>query len=60
MQLVAERHKRQVRLVALDLGTDTATPAGPRVLGIFAALAVLRTKYDPILSRPGRPPHAMA
>ncbi len=28
MQLVAELHERQVRFVALDLGIDTATPAG--------------------------------
>lgn len=42
MQLVAELHARQVRFVALDLGIDTATPAGRLVLGIFAALA----EYD--------------
>ncbi|MBT2559316.1 recombinase family protein [Hymenobacter sp. ISL-91] len=42
MQLVAELHERQVRFVALDLGIDTATPAGRLVLGIFAALA----EYD--------------
>jgi len=42
MQLVADLHVRQVRFVALDLGIDTATPAGRLVLGIFAALA----EYD--------------
>ena len=31
-----------MRFVALDLGIDTATPAGRLVLGIFAALA----EYD--------------
>lgn len=42
MQLVAEFNKQGVRFVALDLGIDTATPAGRLVLGIFAALA----EYD--------------
>ena len=42
MQVVADLHERQVRFVALDLGIDTATPAGRLVLGIFAALA----EYD--------------
>ena len=42
MQLVADLHARQVRFVALDLGIDTATPAGRLVLGIFAAVA----EYD--------------
>lgn len=42
MQVVADLHARQVRFVALDLGIDTATPAGRLVLGIFAALA----EYD--------------
>ncbi|MGI4866123.1 MAG: recombinase family protein [Janthinobacterium lividum] len=42
MQLVAELNSRGVRFVALDLGIDTATPAGRLVLGIFAALA----EYD--------------
>lgn len=42
MQLVADFNTRGVRFVALDLGIDTATPAGRLVLGIFAALA----EYD--------------
>jgi DNA invertase Pin-like site-specific DNA recombinase len=42
MQLVADFNARDVRFVALDLGIDTATPAGRLVLGIFAALA----EYD--------------
>lgn len=42
LQVVADLHERQVRFVALDLGIDTATPAGRLVLGIFAALA----EYD--------------
>lgn len=42
MQLVADFNVRGVRFVALDLGIDTATPAGRLVLGIFAALA----EYD--------------
>ena len=42
MQLVADLNARSVRFVALDLGIDTATPAGRLVLGIFAALA----EYD--------------
>ncbi|GAB3308787.1 hypothetical protein GCM10027348_40520 [Hymenobacter tenuis] len=37
--MVAALHARQVRFVALDLGIDTATPAGRAVLGLFAALA---------------------
>lgn len=42
MQLVADFNAQGVRFVALDLGIDTATPAGRLVLGIFAALA----EYD--------------
>ena len=42
MQLVADFSAQGVRFVALDLGIDTATPAGRLVLGIFAALA----EYD--------------
>ncbi|MGI4871461.1 MAG: recombinase family protein [Janthinobacterium lividum] len=42
MQLVADFNALGVRFVALDLGIDTATPAGRLVLGIFAALA----EYD--------------
>jgi DNA invertase Pin-like site-specific DNA recombinase len=42
MQLVAELSAKEVRFVSLDLGIDTATPAGRLVLGIFAALA----EYD--------------
>lgn len=42
MQLVGQFHAQHVRFVSLDLGIDTATPAGRLVLGIFAALA----EYD--------------
>ncbi len=42
LQLVAELATKGVRFVSLDLGIDTATPAGKMVITIFAALA----EYD--------------
>ncbi|RSK44723.1 recombinase family protein [Hymenobacter perfusus] len=47
LELIARFAEQQVRFVSLDLGVDTATPAGKMMVGVFAVLA----EYDREINR---------
>ncbi|MDU0372121.1 recombinase family protein [Hymenobacter endophyticus] len=47
LELIARFAELQVRFVSLDLGVDTATPAGKMMVGVFAVLA----EYDREINR---------